>query len=49
MRPWPDAPALRRAVSGMAIYTFYLCSLGGGSSSFESFEVGGDDDGRRGP
>ena len=28
----------------MAIYTFYLCSLGGGASSFESFELGSDDD-----
>lgn len=28
----------------MAIYTFYLCSLGGGSSSFEAFDLGSDED-----
>ena len=26
----------------MAIYTFYLCNLDGGSNSFEAFELGGD-------
>jgi hypothetical protein len=26
----------------MAMYTFYLCTLGGGSSSFESFDLGSD-------
>jgi hypothetical protein len=26
----------------MAIYTFYLCSLGGGASSFEAFDLGSD-------
>ncbi|HEX2814856.1 MAG TPA: hypothetical protein VHN39_00565 [Phenylobacterium sp.] len=28
----------------MAMYTFYLCNLGGGSSSFESFNLGSDAD-----
>lgn len=28
----------------MAIYTFYLCSLGGGANSFEAFDLGSDDD-----
>lgn len=28
----------------MAIYTFHLCSLGGGSNSFEAFDLGSDDD-----
>ncbi|THD61146.1 hypothetical protein [Phenylobacterium sp.] len=26
----------------MAIYTFYLCNLGGGASSFEAFDLGSD-------
>lgn len=26
----------------MAIYTFYLCNLGGGASSFEAFALGSD-------
>ena len=28
----------------MTMYTFYLCNLGGGSNSFESFELGSDAD-----
>jgi hypothetical protein len=26
----------------MAIYTFYLCNLGGGADSFEAFDLGSD-------
>ncbi|HXA39999.1 MAG TPA: hypothetical protein VNW53_13455 [Phenylobacterium sp.] len=26
----------------MTIYTFYLCNLGGGASSFEAFELSSD-------
>ena len=28
----------------MPMYTFYLCNLGGGSNSFESFDLGSDAD-----
>ena len=28
----------------MAIYTFYLCNLGGGSNSFEAFDLCSDDE-----
>jgi hypothetical protein len=28
----------------MPMYTFYLCHLGGGSNSFESFNLGADAD-----
>ncbi|THD60156.1 hypothetical protein [Phenylobacterium sp.] len=28
----------------MAIYTFYLCNLGGGADSFEAFDLGSDAD-----
>jgi hypothetical protein len=28
----------------MAIYTFYLCNLGGGAASFEAFDLGSDED-----
>jgi hypothetical protein len=28
----------------MAIYTFYLCNLGGGAGSFEAVDLGSDDD-----
>jgi hypothetical protein len=28
----------------MTIYTFYLCTLGGGASSFEAFDLGSDAD-----
>jgi hypothetical protein len=27
---------------GVTIYTFYLCNLGGGASSFEAFDLGSD-------
>jgi hypothetical protein len=28
----------------MAVYTFYLCNLGGGANSFEAFTLGSDAD-----
>jgi len=28
----------------MAMYTFYLCNLGGGADSFEAFDLGSDRD-----
>jgi hypothetical protein len=28
----------------MPMYTFYLCSLGGGAESFEAFDLGSDED-----